>query len=232
MSPSSAFHCLVSPKYFLEHWQLILLTDFEILCISMPDIQTVPPRSGVAVSLSKGQVLKVINTHGQQVVDTFAFSATTPGEFMSMSHTRTSCLRLVPAIGQKFVSNQRKPMLKFLEDTSPGIHDTLIAACDPSRYRQLGAQGYHDSCSDNLRKAIQAIHIPFEISHTPEPLNLFMNVPVSSGWDLSIEEPKIQPGGFVRLQAEMDLLVVMSACPMDLNAVVGGTPKEAHYVVE
>ena len=30
-------------------------------------------------------------------------------------------------------------MLTLVEDTSPGVHDTVIAACDPFRYAQLGA---------------------------------------------------------------------------------------------
>jgi uncharacterized protein YcgI (DUF1989 family) len=36
-----------------------------------------------------------------------------------------------------------------MDDTSGGIHDTLIAACDRYRYAFL-VEDYHDNCTDNL----------------------------------------------------------------------------------
>ncbi|GIS87969.1 MAG: hypothetical protein CM1200mP18_06790 [Gammaproteobacteria bacterium] len=36
---------------------------------------TIPARGGKAVSIRQGQAVKVINTHGEQVVDTWAFNA-------------------------------------------------------------------------------------------------------------------------------------------------------------
>ena len=32
--------------------------------------------------------------------------------------------------GDALVTNRRRPILTLVEDTSPGLHDTLIAACD------------------------------------------------------------------------------------------------------
>ena len=37
------------------------------------------------------------------------------------------------------------------------MHDTLIAACDLYRYKNLGVEGYHDNCADNMRLALKAI---------------------------------------------------------------------------
>ena len=37
------------------------------------ELMTIPARKGRAVRLSKGQGIKIINTHGQQVVDTWCF---------------------------------------------------------------------------------------------------------------------------------------------------------------
>lgn len=55
----------------------------------MERFETVPARHGRAVALAAGQILEVINTHGTQVVDTWAFAAGDPAEFMSMAHTRS-----------------------------------------------------------------------------------------------------------------------------------------------
>ena len=63
-----------------------------------------------------------------------------PMEFMSMTHTRAAILHLRPRINDTFVSNLREPILTLIEDSSLGIHDTLIAACDPARYKGLGVE--------------------------------------------------------------------------------------------
>lgn len=118
-------------------------------------------------------------------------------------------------------------MLTLTEDTSPGVHDTLFAACDRHRYAQLGVEGYHDSCADKLHSEIAKLEILGSMEGwTPDPLNLFMNVPVKElgggrGGELGIEAPWSRQGEYVVLRAEVDLVVVMSACPMDLNDVNG-----------
>ena len=48
------------------------------------------------------------------------------------------------------------------------IHDTLIAACDVHRYRQLGAVGHHDNCTDNLALALDKLGLA--APRTPSPL--------------------------------------------------------------
>jgi uncharacterized protein YcgI (DUF1989 family) len=45
---------------------------------------TIPARKGKAARVNKGQTVKIINTHGEQVVDAWAFNAGDLGEFMSM----------------------------------------------------------------------------------------------------------------------------------------------------
>lgn len=112
-------------------------------------IYAIPARSGVAIPLKQNQSIKVINTHGAQVVDTWAvltprtstmnFTTSTRAatqipayEFMSMCHTRASTLHLSPLPDDKLLTNTRKPILQMIEDaTAPHcVHDTLIAACD------------------------------------------------------------------------------------------------------
>jgi len=90
----------------------------------------IPARKGKAARVRQGQTVKVINTKGQQVVDTWAFSADDIREFMSMEHSRVAIGRIIPAIGDTLVTNKRRPILTVVEDTSGGIHDTLFAACD------------------------------------------------------------------------------------------------------
>ena len=65
----------------------------------------------------------------------------------------------------------------------------------------------------------------------PSPLNLFMNVPVGADGSLRFEPPASEKGQYVCLKAQMDLVVIMSACPMDLRATNNWNPTEIHYAI-
>lgn len=191
----------------------------------------IPARRGVAVRVKTGQIITVINTHGSQVVDTWAFSAADIAEFMSMEHSRGAMLRVNPRVGDTLRSNRRRPMLTLIEDTSGGVHDTLIAACDRYRYEQLGHVGHHDNCTNNLAQALADLGLV--ATETPSPLNLFMNIPIGDGQSLSFEPPVSQPGSYVSLRAEMALVIAFSACPQDLVPINGTAciPTEAHFCI-
>jgi hypothetical protein len=191
----------------------------------------IPARRGKAAFIDRGQSVTVINTHGEQVVDTWAFNRADLTEFMSMEHSRAGMQRLIPAVGDALLTNHRRPILTLSEDTSGGIHDTLMAACDIYRYQGLGCADYHDNCTDNLAQGMRDLGlIPPE---TPSPLNLFMNIPWTSGGMLSFEPPVSTPGSYVVLRAEMDLVIAFSACPQDMLPINGRghPPTEAHFAI-
>jgi len=238
--------------------------------------QTVPARRGAATIVRAHQKLKIINTHGNQVVDTWAIAlpstslskaeaplypnatSTSPSqyssaanaaasapEYMSMCHCRASLLKITPAVGDVMVSQKRHPMVKLLEDTSPGVHDTLIAACDRWRYCELGVQGYHESCTDNFWDALDTLSasvpelkdFPAKLGgKVPDPFNLFMNIPITQDGEgakrgVSFEAPVTKEGDYVVLEAMRDVVVVMSACPQDVLTINGGKPVDAHFEV-
>lgn len=194
-------------------------------------METLPARRGRAVRLKAGQALRIVNTHGTQVVDTWAFNAEDPNEFMSMEHLRGAIGSVFPKQGDALLTNRRRPILTLEEDTSPGRHDTVIAACDTHRYRLLGCTGYHDNCTDNLHAALAMIGFPK--TETPSPLNLWMNIPIAEDGAITWGEPLSKPGDRVTLRAALDCIVVMSACPQDLIPINGKdcTPVDCHYEV-
>ncbi len=179
----------------------------------------VPAREGRAVRLPAGARLAVTNVHGTQVGDLWAFVDWDPHEALSMEHLRPALRRTTPRPGDALVTNRRRPLLTLLEDTSPGVHDTLVAACDVHRYRGLGHEGHHDNCVDNLRLALAALGLrPGEV---PCPLNLWMNTPADARGEMRWLPPVARPGDRVVLRAEMDAVVVLSCCPMDLLPING-----------
>ena len=193
------------------------------------DLQVVPARRGRAVRLTTGQAIQIINTHGQQVVDTWCFNADDLSEFMSMEHLHVSLRGIFPGKGDGLVTNRRRPILMLEEDISPGRHDTIIAACDVHRYAALGCTQYHDNCADNLRAAL--LHLNLSVTHCPAPLNLWMNIPVALDGKITWGEPLSKPGDCVTLRAVIDCIVVMSTCPQDMIPINGAEcqPMEVHY---
>jgi uncharacterized protein YcgI (DUF1989 family) len=187
----------------------------------------VPARRGRAVRLSNGQSLKIVNTHGHLVCETLGFCSEVPLVFMSMEHTRPTLGKIFPTKGDFLYSNRRRPILFFAEDTSPGNHDTIIAACDDYRYGLLGCTEYHDNCTDNLIAAMRAIHAP--LPEVPQPLNLWMNIPVHPDGRIEWGAPLSKPGDYVVLRAEMDVVIAMSACPQDILPINGNNPVEVQF---
>lgn len=191
----------------------------------------VPARRGRAVRLAQGQAIKIINTHGSQVVDTWCFVADDLSEFMSMPHLHGVLQSVFPKTGDPLVSNRRRPLLILEEDTSPGRHDTIVAACDVHRYAMLGCRDYHDNCTDNLHAALDQMGL--SVRETPAPLNLFMNIPIADDGGITWGEPLSKPGDYVVLRAQVDCIVVMSTCPQDMVPINGAEcePKEIHYTL-
>lgn len=192
-------------------------------------METIPARRGVAARAKAGQRLRVVNVHGTQVVDAWAFCDPHLAEFMSMEHTRPTVGRVRPRVGESFVTTIRRPILTLLEDTSGGIHDTLIAACDRYRYDLLGCTEYHDNCTDNLHAAMASLGL--EVPEVPCPLNLFQNTPIEGDLDLGKAPPVSTPGSYISFRVEMDAVLVFSACPQDMVPTNGidCVPKDAAF---
>ena len=189
----------------------------------------IPAGRGRAVALAAGEALRLVNTFGSQVVDTWALSRRDISEYLSVEHTRRMLFDLYPGKGDRLFSNRRTPMLLIEEDTSGVRHDMLLASCDPWLYRHYGCAEGHANCHDNFLAALAAIGV--EAKHVPNPLNLWMNIPVSENRKIALEPPASKPGDFVVLRALIDCILVFSACPMDVTPINGPdrTPKPVHY---
>jgi hypothetical protein len=197
----------------------------------MTDIVEIAGGYGRAFALRQGQALKIVNTHGSQVVDCWALSRSDMSEYLSVEHSRRMIGRLFPRQGDRLWSNRRTPMLLLAEDSSPGKHDMLLACCDKWLYRHYGCPPGHRNCRDNFLEALFAAG--FDSHIVPNPLNLWMNIPVTGSEEISIGEPLSKPGDHVLLEALVDVVVVLSACPMDVVPINGPdcTPRPVHCQV-
>lgn len=182
----------------------------------------VPAREARVVRLATGDRIRLVDLEGQQVGDVFCFAAEDPAEHLSASHTRAQLGRLFPTIGESFVTDRRRPILTLVGDTSPGVHDMLIAACDPARYRAHGVRGWHASCAENLHRALGELGLRADV--VPQPVNAFMRISIDPGGDLRWLPATTRPGDHLTFEAVMDCVLVVSACPQDVVGINGDQP--------
>jgi uncharacterized protein YcgI (DUF1989 family) len=194
-------------------------------------IQEISGGAGLALAIKKGQAARLVNTFGSQVVDTWALAGADTSEYLSVEHTRRMLYNLFPKQGDILYSNRRSPMLLLEEDTSPGRHDMLFACCDKWLYKHYGCAPGHANCRDNFLASLFAAG--YDATFVPNPLNLWMNIPVSESQHVGIEPPLSRPGDHVVLRALMDLVLVFSSCPMDIVPINGEdrTPKPVHLEI-
>ncbi|GAA0354641.1 urea carboxylase-associated family protein [Actinoallomurus spadix] len=185
----------------------------------------VPAREARAVRLATGDRVRIVDLEGRQVGDVFCFAAEDPSEHLSAAHTRTQLGRLFPAVGESFVTDRRRPILTLADDTSPGAHDMLIAACDPARYRAHGVEGWHASCAENLHRSLGTLGL--RTSVVPQPVNVFMRIAIEEDGGLTWLPASTRPGDGVTLEAAMNCVLVVSACPQDVVGINGGNETTA-----
>lgn len=136
-----------------------------------------------------------------------------------MDHTRSVNSNVFIEKGMAIVSSRRKVMMRLVGDSAVLRHDTLLCPCSADLYQQLGCEGFHRSCSDNFHEALAEKGI--DVAVTPASLNLFMNVVVNSDGRLDRRPPASAADDHVALRADMDLLLVLSACPQDITEING-----------
>jgi uncharacterized protein YcgI (DUF1989 family) len=166
----------------------------------------------------------VIVVQGGQGVDLWVFNAEDPQEFLSAGHTLVQMGQIYPQKGWTFVTNERRPILEFTDDTSPGRHDCLAAACDRSRYELLGGGPEHGSCEQNLQSEVRKHG--FELAHAPQPINVFANFRVGPNGEYELLELISRPGDAATFKVLMDSVVVISACPQDMVPIFPGGPSD------
>ncbi len=188
----------------------------------------IAPRSGTAFRLERGQVLKVIDPKGTQVSDLVAFAADDAREALSNGRTFDYEETLRMGEGGRLWSNRSRPMLTIIEDTV-GTHDFLLTPCSEATFRHFYPdEPVHRGCFGNLAEALAPFGI--EPDAIPCAFNVFMNVPVAPDGTLRVDPPVSKAGDYIRLRAEMDLVIGLTAC--SAYSSNGGSFKPIHYAIE
>lgn len=171
----------------------------------------IPPRSGVAFEVKKGETLTVIDPEGEQVSDLVAFSAADRREVISSGRSIDYASRIFLTTGDVLYSNRSNPMLTIVED-EVGRHDFTLTPCSRDTFRIIyGDTDPHRGCQGNLEAALAPHGI--EPDDIPIAFNVFMHVTVNGETgEIAVLPPKSKAGQKTVFRAEMDLIVGMTAC--------------------
>lgn len=183
----------------------------------------IKPGEAHAVEIETGQLLQIIDVHGRQVADFVAFNRDDPAEALSPAATRSGNKSIMLQVGMKLFSNKRQPMFTIVAD-DVGRHDLLFPACDPARYQQDFGLEEHANCRDALSAAAAEFDIAPE--QVLDPINWFMNVSIQQRGELEIREPLSERNDSIVLEATMNAIAIVSACPQDQNSTNGGSPSD------
>ncbi len=191
----------------------------------------VPAQSARAVRVPEGHRVRVLNTEGGQVVDTWAFRCADVTEHLSMAHSRSATYRICFRVGDVLVTNRFRPILRITEDTSPGRHDTLHAACSAESNLFFGAPSPTPNCEDNLGAVLAELGI--RDVPVPDPWNLYEHADVDADAALHDRPASARAGDYVEVECLMDLILVCSACPSRIGAISGAArePRGVEIVV-
>ena len=192
--------------------------------------QTVQPGTPWCGLVRHGETIRIVDLEGQQAVDTLFYNAADTAERYSVQDTMLFQQRATIDVGTALMSNEGNAMLTVVGDSCGG-HDTMVGCCScESNVVRFGAHArYMHACRENFLLALAANGMT-KRDIVPN-LNFFMNVPITGTGELAILDGASGPGAFVELQANMDVLCVISNCPQLNNPCNNFNPSPIEVVI-
>jgi len=190
--------------------------------------QIIPPGTPWSGIIAKRQHLRIIDREGRQAVDFLCYNANDREERYFAPNTIKAAGTISLTSGHVLYSDQAQPLFTIVEDTY-GSHDTIGGACSaPSNFMLYGVRNC-PGCRENFLKGLA----PFGMGRRDivPNINFFMRVPVDRGGDAAIARGDSEPGSFVELRAEMDVLAVISNCPQINNPANDYNPTQIQIII-
>ena len=164
--------------------------------------------------IHKGEIFRIVDLKGNQAVDTLFYNLHDTSERYSATDTITAQRNIYLTTGTTLLSNLRRPMLTIVADTC-GRHDTLGGACaaESNQVRYAINKRYMHACRNSFLSQIADPKWNLSKCDITANINFFMNVPVTGEGRLTFEDGISEPGKYVEMRAEMDVICVISNCP-------------------
>jgi hypothetical protein len=182
--------------------------------------------------IAAGEVLRIVDLHGNQAVDTLFFDAHDHANRYSAVDTLRAQRSAYLTTGSRLLGLDGEPLVTIVDDTC-GRHDTLGGAC--SQESNVVRYGEHTRHMHACRQTFLAQALAYghglgkrDLSHN---VNFFMNVPLTPAGGLEFADGISAPGKHVELRADRDTLVLISNCPQLNNPCNGYDPTPIRLLV-
>ena len=198
---------------------------------TLTEKSVIPPNNGRGFEVKKGQVFRIIQETGPQVVDVALWNLHEPREFFRPEHSfliegwfireNTRLWSDVPYF---------RPMATCIEDTVgvlEGWHNHLVLGshCTSEFLEMRSERKGLNSCHLNFLQAIE----PFGLAEMNIQDNFCVCMPSRINDEtgkMEIAATRARPGDYVAFYAEIDLLVAVSVCPMGDGSFAATTPEK------
>ena len=182
--------------------------------------------------LRAGQTLRIVDLCGNQAVDTLFYNAHNYADRYSAVDTLQRQGNIYLTTGSRLISTEGNVLVEIVADTC-GRHDTLGGACsqESNMVRYAIEKRSMHACRQSFLKAILQWGRGLEKRDIAHNVNFFMNVPVTPEGKLTFEDGISEPGKYVEMRAEMDVLVLVSNCPQLNNPCNAYNPTPAQMLV-
>ncbi|WP_072804973.1 urea amidolyase associated protein UAAP2 [Rhodococcoides yunnanense] len=177
-----------------------------------------------------GNILTIVDLHGNQAVDTLMYAADDHSIRYSAAATVTAQRNLFLSARTVLRSDDSTPLMTIVAD-EVGNHDTVGGACSQeSNTLRYGHHTAHQhACVENF--LIEGARWGLGKRDLVPNINFFMNVPVDADGTLGIVDGLSAPGKSLSLRAEIDTLVLVSNCPQINNPCNGFDPTAVRMIV-
>ena len=164
--------------------------------------------------LLRGQILRIVDLRGNQAADTLFYNAHDYADRYSAQDTIREQSNIYLTTGSRLMSTRGTHLLTITADTC-GRHDTLGGACanESNMVRYAIDKRHMHACRSSFLKGLMDWGRGMEKRDITSNINFFMNVPVTPDGKLTFEDGISEPGKYVEMRAETDVLVAISNCP-------------------
>ncbi len=176
--------------------------------------QEIPAGEPWVHEIRRGQIFRIVDLRGNQAVDTLFYNAHDYSDRYSAQDTIREQRNIYLTTGTRLISTRGTALLTIIADTC-GRHDTLGGACanESNMVRYAIDKRHMHACRSSFLKGLIDWGRGMEKRDITSNINFFMNVPVTAEGKLTFEDGISQPGKYVEMRAETDVLAAISNCP-------------------
>jgi uncharacterized protein len=188
----------------------------------------VPGREGGAWVVNRGSHVRVTDVEGGAIGDFVSFNVHDLSERFSQARTKANQGKFLLGVGDHLYTRDNNALFVISED-SYGTHDLQYGMCsawvfanyDREKYRgfspgrmevggPLGTPSF--GCYEVLQRSLS--DWPIQPRDIPDPINLFQTLDYDCDkGTFQLVDGRSDPGDYIDLVAEMDVLCALSACP-------------------